>query len=766
MKNILPVLVLKNLLILPNQEVKIELSNNLSKEIINLSKTKYKNELIVLAPKEKLEEIPDIEDLGSFFVVVKIKNQIELPNGNLRITLRGLFRAKKEVFSNDSYNNNILKCKYKKLEIPKFNEEEAEAIKRKLIALLKKYVNNSDKMSNSILNLIKDVNDLNKLTDMIAAFLPLTFEKKLIYIEEINPLKRGINLMEDLHFELEVIKLDKKLEDRLRTRLDNNQKEFILKEKLEEIEEELGTKNKKSNQINDYLKRLNDLKIKNPKIVNKIKEEINKYELMSETSPEVSNVSNYIEWMLSLPWNKSSEEEMDLKTIKKNLDKTHFGMEDVKNKILEYIVAKKESKDLASPIICLVGPPGVGKTTLAKSISNSLNRQFYKISVGGLNDSSILNGHKRTYLSSSPGKIIEALKRTGTNNPVILIDEVDKMVSDYKGNPSGVLLDILDKKQNKEFIDNYIEEPFDLSNIFFILTANYKENIPYELIDRLEIIELSSYTALEKLEITKKYIMPKICKEHNLAIKDFKFTSSAYLEVINNYTYEAGLRNLRRLLTTIIRRLLLDGKKENIKIDKEMIKTILGPSKYQNNLIKDKISGLVNALAVTNVGGKVLQVETSLYEGSGKLKITGNLEQVMKESIDVSLSYIKSNLKYFELEKISDNLDLHIHFLEAAVKKDGPSSGLAVTTSILSKIKNKPINSNISMTGEITLNGVIKTVGGIKEKLIGAYNNNITTVFIPKTNHPDLEKVPVEVLEKIKIIEVENYKEIYNILFR
>ncbi len=766
MKNILPVLVLKNLLILPNQEVKIELSNNLSKEIINLSKTKYKNELIVLAPKEKLEEIPDIEDLGSFFVVVKIKNQIELPNGNLRITLRGLFRAKKEVFSNDSYNNNILKCKYKKLEIPKFNEEEAEAIKRKLIALLKKYVNNSDKMSNSILNLIKDVNDLNKLTDMIAAFLPLTFEKKLIYIEEINPLKRGINLMEDLHFELEVIKLDKKLEDRLRTRLDNNQKEFILKEKLEEIEEELGTKNKKSNQINDYLKRLNDLKIKNPKIVNKIKEEINKYELMSETSPEVSNVSNYIEWMLSLPWNKSSEEEMDLKTIKKNLDKTHFGMEDVKNKILEYIVAKKESKDLASPIICLVGPPGVGKTTLAKSISNSLNRQFYKISVGGLNDSSILNGHKRTYLSSSPGKIIEALKRTGTNNPVILIDEVDKMVSDYKGNPSGVLLDILDKKQNKEFIDNYIEEPFDLSNIFFILTANYKENIPYELQDRLEIIELSSYTALEKLEITKKYIMPKICKEHNLAIKDFKFTSSAYLEVINNYTYEAGLRNLRRLLTTIIRRLLLDGKKENIKIDKEMIKTILGPSKYQNNLIKDKISGLVNALAVTNVGGKVLQVETSIYEGSGKLKITGNLEQVMRESIDVSLSYIKSNLKYFELEKLSDKADLHIHFLEAAVKKDGPSSGLAVTTSILSKIKNIPINSNISMTGEITLNGVIKAVGGIKEKLIGAYNNNITTVFIPKTNHPDLEKVPVEVLEKIKIIEVENYKEIYNILFR
>ena len=767
MKNTLPVMLLKSLLLLPNQEVKIELNNDLSKKILCLAIEEYRSELIVLTPIDQIEEYPDLEDLPEIAVVAKVKNKIELPSGNYRVTLRGLFRAKLCDFKNDKKEKNVLKCNYQKLVIPSFDELESLVIQRKLLTLLEKYVKNAEGVSNSILNLVKDIQDLNKLTDLIAAFLPIPFTKKLEYIKEMNPITRGTKLLEDLNYELEVIKLDQKLDQKLHQGLEENQKEFILKEKLREIKEELGENNGKEEEIIFYKNKLKQLNIANVKTIEKIENEIKKLEYTSEANPEIANIRNYLDWILELPWNIYTEDEINVTTIQKKLNQNHFGMEQAKEKIVEFIAAKKRNPHINSPILCLVGPPGVGKTTFAKSIAESLKKEFYKISVGGLNDSAILTGHKRTYLGASPGKIIESLRRCKSSNPLLLIDEVDKMVKDYKGDPASVLLDILDQSQNKEFIDHYIEEPFDLSNVFFLLTANYIQDIPYELYDRLEIIELSSYTTLEKIAIAKKYLLPKIYKEHNILSKEICFTDGILKEIIINYTDEAGVRDLQRILTTIIRKLIVTNKTANIKIDSAKILQFLGPQKYSfiNNLAVE-VPGCVNGLGVLSTGGIVLPIEMVYYEGNGQVKITGMIEKIMAESIDVALSYVKKNKDQFHInDYYFKTKDLHIHVLDGALKKDGPSAGVALTAAIISLTTNKIISNKVALSGEITLNGFVKKVGGIKEKLVGAYNNGIKTVFIPKENHNDLELVPKEVIQKLTIIEVVQFEEIYNYLF-
>lgn len=766
MKNTLPVILLKNLLILPNQEVKLELNNNLSKEVVYLSSNNYHNEVIVISPKDQMEEIPEVSDLPKMAVIAKIKSKIELPNGNLRVTLRGLFRAEIKDFKNDS-NNDILICKYKKGEIPAFKEIEAIAVKRKLNNLVSAYVKNGQGVSNSILNVIKGVEDLNKLTDLIAAFLPISFVKRLSYIEEMNPVIRGNNLIEDLSVELEVIKLEEKLDQKLQNGLEESQKEFILKEKLRAIEEELGEFDEKEKELSIYEKKLEDGNFPS-NVMEKIKSELKMFSYTNEASPELSNIRNYLDWMFSLPWNNSSIDEANIKNIKKCLDSSHYGMEKAKEKVIEYIAAKRQNQDIDVPILCLVGPAGVGKTTFAKSIADALKKKFYKISVGGLNDSAVLNGHRRTYLGANPGKIIEALKKCGTNNPVILIDEVDKMVRDYKGDPASVLLDILDKSQNKVFTDNYISEEFDLSKIFFILTANYVEDIPYELYDRLEVVNISNYTCFEKIKIAREYLLPNIYKNNVLNAKNIRFSDEVLKEIIEDYTKEAGVRELERVLTQIVRKLLVLGRKENVKITHELLHELLGEGKYTHDVINEEnIPGVINALAVNQYGGVVMPIETTLYDAHTQIKITGMVEQVMQESVNVAISYLLANRDFFKISPVAlKNKCLHIHFLEAAVKKDGPSAGVSIMTSLLSLIKKVPISSHIAMTGEITLNGYVCKIGGLKNKLIGAYNANIDMVFIPKANHYDLEEVPKEIKDKIKIIEVENYKEIYNELFK
>lgn len=762
MEQILPVMLLKGLILLPNQEVKIELNNKLSKDITALATSSTNRQVLVITPKNQIEENPEVNDLPEVGVVGKIKSRIELPNGNVRVTIKGVNRVKILKFNNNQNNSDILEATITKIDLPKFDEVEKKALIKKLNELIGEYVSSSNHISNSILNTIKTVDDLSRLTDMICSFMPLTFTKKLEYAEEINAIYRARNLLKDIEVEIEVLKLDQKIELELQNSLEENQKEFILKEKIKLMEKELGKEEHETQ--NEYLEKLE--KITLPDTTHKkVLDEIKKLNYTSEISPENAMIRNYLDWIFALPWNHASFENNNLEDIKVKLDQSHYGLEEIKTRILEYVALKNNNKDIKSPIICLVGPPGVGKTSIARNIAMALNRKFYKISVGGLNDSSELIGHRRTYMGSNPGKIIQGLRHTKVNNPLFLIDEIDKITINYKDDPTSVLLDILDKEQNNEFTDNYIEEPVDLSNIFFILTANHIDNIPAPLLDRLEIIELSSYTAYEKIDIAKKYLIPKILDENKIDNKIISISDEMLEFLIEAYTKEAGVRELSRSLEKIIRKLVVLGKQnDRTKISKIRLKEYLGIPKYTNlENKKHDFIGRVNALGVASSGGIVMPVETCIYEGKGNILITGMLGKTMEESTNVAMSYIKSNLKNFGITDFFFNIkDIHIHFLEGAMKKDGPSAGLAITASLLSLILNKKISNLIAFTGEISLNGDVLKIGGLKEKIIGAYNNNIKTIYIPASNELDLEEVPSEIKDNLNIILVKNFIDIFD----
>ena len=748
----IPVIILKNLIILPNQEIKLELSNAISQKTIAVATNKYNNEILVIAPIDTFEEEPGVDDLPKVGVIAKVKSRIVINDG-IQVVLRGIKRVAVTKYYNS--NDDILYSEIMHIDLPAVVKDEESAIKRKLIAVLKEYIDNSNHLSNDVLGLLQD-KDLNKTTDIIASFLPFDVNKKLRYMQEINPLKRAKTLIIDLSEEIKIIELDNELDEKVNISFNEDQRKFILREKVKIINEELGEESISNSEINRFKELLSKLRISS-KTKEKIEREIKKLEFMNESSPEFSVIRNYLDYLLNLPWNKSTKENANFNKVRESLDKTHYGLDEIKSRITEYVAIKNINKDINPPIICLVGPPGVGKTSIASSIAAALNRKFYKISVGGLNDATELIGSRKTYLASSPGKIIGGINKVGSNNPVILIDEVDKMVKDYKGDPASVLLEILDPVQNKKFVDNYLEEPFDLSNVLFILTANNEEDIPYALVDRVELININSYTLFEKKDIARKYLLPKICEEHKLVEKE-RFSDDIILFIINNYTNEAGVRELTRVLTSLVRKMAIN----NIKtINKDKIIKLLGNPKYSNDTQKEDSIGVASALAYTPVGGIVTTVQVITYPGSGKIITTGNLGKIMKESIEVITTVVKSKYKH-NLSK----MDIHFHYLSADTKKDGPSAGLASIVALLSVLEKKKISSDIAFTGEISLNGNILKIGGLKEKLIGAYNNGIKTVYIPASNEMDLVYLPDVIKENMEINLVSNIDEIYTKLFK
>ena len=766
MKINLPVLILRGIVLLPNNDIRLEFDNSTSKNIIDVSEMFHDSNILVISNPDLIEEEPDLKKLPKLGVIAKINNRMDLPNGKTRVVISGIRRARVHELLNTNKQFDIMESIVSNIENIKIDPNEENILVKKLCRELEKFVKVVPTMSNSLLATISTINNLSKLTDIVAPFLPLSLNRLNEYLLENDSKKRCEYLLSDIYRETQMYEIEKEIDLKVKQGIDESQKEFILREKIKTIKEELGDTNSKDIEIDIIREKISNLNIPQ-KVEERIENELKKYELLSSLSPETSVVKNYIDWLVSLPWNTYTEDNKNLKEVKEKLDKTHYGLEKIKKRIIEHLAVKQMSSDIKSPIICLVGPPGVGKTSLANSIAKAINRNFVKISVGGINDEAEIIGHRKTYLGSSPGRIIQMMKKAKSSNPVFLIDEVDKMTKDIKGDPASALLEVLDPEQNKTFSDNYIEEEFDLSKVMFILTANYLENIPEELRDRLEIININGYTEYEKLDICKKHIIKKSLKEHGLTKELINFSDEVILKIIRNYTKEAGVRELTRQIDTVIRKIVTSIVVNNIKVNElnitlDNLEQYLGKEKYHvSNINNDSKVGVVNGLAYTNYGGDVLPIEVTYFKGNGELKLTGSLGNVMKESALIALDYIKSNAKKFDInyDKLVQN-DIHIHVPEGAIPKDGPSAGIALTTALISAFTDKLVSSKLAFTGEITLRGKVLKIGGLKEKCIGAYRNNIEKIIIPYDNESDLDEIPKEIKEKIKFVTVKNYEEV------
>ena len=767
-KTKLPVIVLRNLILLPHGEIKLEISNEIDKDIIKNSINNHDSYVILVSTVSYMNENIDISELPNTGIIGKINSNFELPNNHLRITILGVNRA--NIFNYIEREKNELDALIGPVSYPDEETNEIEANLRMLKRDFSGYVSLNENISNSIILKLNEEDSLDKLTDIIANILPLNFDKKNKLIYEKSSVKRAKDLIVYIEQEKNICYIERKLDESVKKELDKSQKEYILKEKLKVIKEELGETDSKEKEIDEIKEKISSMNLPS-NFEEKLNRELNRYECVSNISPESSTIKNYIDTVLSLPFDIYTKDVDNLSKIEKSLNKTHYGLEDVKERILEYIAVKSLTNNIKSPIICLVGPPGTGKTSLAYSISNALNRNFVKISVGGVSDDAEIIGHRRTYIGAKPGRIIEALIKAKSSNPVFLIDEIDKMTKGINGDPASCLLEVLDPEQNSTFYDNYIEEGYDLSKVMFILTANSASDIPYALKDRLEIINLSSYTIFEKVDIVKNYMFKKLLEEHGLSKSNISIDDESIKFIIKFYTKEAGIRELERVLSSIMRKIakevVKNNKNKKIILTEENIISYLGNVKYTEYENDFDNSGIVNGLAYTSFGGTILPIEVTHYKGKGNINMTGSLGDVMKESAKIALGYVKTNYNKFGLNmKELLDYDIHINALHAGIPKDGPSAGITLVTAIISSFLNKKVDRLVGMTGEIKLNGKVLGIGGLKEKIIAAYNAGIKTIFIPKENESEISMVPIEILSSLEIIFIDNYIQIFDKLFK
>ena len=758
---VIPLLPLRGMLVFPGMIINLDVGRDRSIKAVE-SAMAVDRKILLVTQREAGTIEPNESDLFTYGVIAEIKQLLKLPNGALRILVEGLSRAKIE---NVRDNKDI----YFEAEVQGVasiidDNNEVEALKRMLIETFEQWILASKKITSEVLLTFKDQPDPGRIADMIAGYLTIGIDEKESVLEAINVKDRMNLLYSFLCKELEIANIEKNISQQVRKQIEQNQREYYLREQMKAINKELGEGDERQAEVDEYKRAMAELDMPE-EVVEKIKKELDRLYKMPPMMAESAVIRSYLDALLSLPWNKFTEDNFDLKLAKKILNADHYGLEKVKKRILEYLAVRALTKQIKGPILCLVGPPGVGKTSLARSIAKAINRKFTRISLGGVRDEAEIRGHRRTYIGAMPGRIIHGMQTCGCSNPVFLLDEVDKMNADFRGDPASALLEVLDPEQNCNFSDHYIEFPFDLSNVFWIVTANTVETIPPALLDRMEVIQLASYTDDEKVKIAELHLIPKERELHGLTEKTISFTQEAIFRTIRDYTREAGVRNLERKIAAICRKAahrLVTEKTKRVLVNAKTLHNFLGPIIFlESDLTAKSEIGICTGLAWTSIGGELLKVEVAATAGKGGLLLTGQLGDVMKESAQAGYTYIRSRAKELGLdEKFFENTDVHIHLPEGAIPKDGPSAGITMVTAMVSALTRKHIKAGLAMTGEITLSGRVLPVGGIKEKMLAANRYGVKTILLPKLNIQDLEELPKNVRNAINFIPVSHMDEV------
>ncbi len=758
----LPAVIVRGTIPMPQHDFRIEVGRKISLKAVEQAEQAFDQHVIILIQKNPLIENPTVEDLEPIGVLAKIGMKIKLPNDAYKVKFNILKRVTiKDFFLTDPY----FVVDFEENDTVKGDQEEEITLVKMVINELTQNHQTILQPQSNVMDKIQQGIETEKLVDLIVLNLKSNEQSKYQYLEEANLNKRLKLLLEDIAKQKMIVDLEQKINDEIKRSIDENQKEYYLREKMRAIQQELGDKAKKEDEIEELREKI--LKAKMPKVMEeKALQELNRYQSTPSSMAESQVIRTYLDLIVELPWKKASKDNIDLKKVQDKLDEQHYALEKVKERIIEYLAVKIMTKQNPQTILCLAGPPGVGKTSLAISIADALNRKFVKQSLGGVRDESEIRGHRRTYVGAMPGRIIKGMKDAQTVNPVFLLDEIDKMASDFRGDPASAMLEVLDPEQNQKFSDHYLEEPYDLSQVLFITTANYLENVPAPLRDRMEIVELSSYTELEKFEIAKRHLLKKQLKAHGLKDGMFTLDDDVIYYIIQHYTREAGVRELNRYIGALIRKAIktiLIDKVPSVHISLENIDHFIGKKRFSHNLADQKEQiGVATGLAYTAFGGDTLPVEVTYYKGNGKLVLTGKLGDVMKESAMTALSFVKSHAEALKLDVgLFETNDFHIHVPEGAVPKDGPSAGITLATAIYSALSKRYVNKEIGMTGEITLRGNVLPIGGLKEKAIAAHRSGLKTILIPKDNEKDIDDIPKEVKDALTIIPVEHVTDVF-----